>query len=130
MTVTTPFSLLHSHARIHLLSARMYRIAISMTFPASHSAEALFQKGFLIGHEFPGASIYITCCESAVVHSLQRGTEGHSVNRNDGERSPIGARVLPVSHSSWYFSICPSRRPSARALFSQMQYALQALQVS
>lgn len=48
----------------------------------------------------------------------------YRVYMKSGLRSPMGARVFPESHNSWYFSILPCRRPSRRALFSYMQYAL------
>ncbi len=54
----------------------------------------------------------------------QPSSVSQRVKRKEGDRSPIGARVFPVSHNSWYFSTLPSRRPSALALFSHRQYIL------
>ena len=48
----------------------------------------------------------------------------HSVKRNSGCRSPMGARVFPESQSSWYFRRLSCLRPAARALFSHTQYSL------
>ncbi len=52
------------------------------------------------------------------------------MKRNSGCRSPIGARVLPESHSSWYLVKLSCLRPSARALFSQKQYVLHAVVIN
>lgn len=59
------------------------------------------------------------CEKSDLLYKYAKDTQ--RVNRKAGDRSPMGARVLPVSHNSWYFSTMPSRRPSARALFSYQQ---------
>ena len=61
---------------------------------------------------------------SIALHRLQ---SIYSVKRKSGCRSPMGARVFPESHSSWYLLRLSCLRPSARALFSHTQYILRAV---